>query len=625
MSPVRKLDNDHQVYGVMGNLRPHDIVFDPSDPACLSRDGDDQLTFRFLAPVDTAEALVVIRTADEVIGHEMHLVGAAHDVSFWEVTLAPATERIRFSLALRLEAGTPIYFGVTGVSGAIERIDRFEVDVADVIYHAVPEWMRGAVIYQIFPERFASGDDSLTPPDAMPWDAMPTRTGFQGGDLAGIANHLDHLEELGVDMIYLNPIFASPSNHRYDTADYYTVDPALGDNDAFDALVKAAHERGIKIMLDVSLNHVHPTFAGFQDLIEKGPNSGYANWFDVTEYPPHIKYRPDLVDDNPFWSVRIPELAEATGMDVIPVSSGPMLSATYDSWYGVPEMPRVDLQHAPAREYMVDVAAHWIANHNIDAWRMDVVRYIDHDFWLDVRQAVHKVRPDAYLLAEVMGDSRRWLRGDEFDATMNYTFREMCLDFFGRRAINAEEFVAGYLRTLAMYSPAVTEVSHNLLSSHDTARFLHLAEEDEQRLLLATAFQLTTPGAPGLYYGDELPLTGGEDPDCRRTFDWDRVDGPHHAAVRGLGQLRRHHEALRTGSITMLPIVDQCVSFVRTGANENLFVAINNGATKVELGVDPGHHPGDVLWAVGTVAVGKGPLGNTVVVGPHGAIVGVSE
>ncbi len=625
MSPVRDLENDHQVFRAVGNLRPHAISFDPTDPACLSRDGEGNLTFRFLAPVDTAEALIVIRAGDEVAGHEMHKVGCAHDVSFWDVTIAPATDDIRYSLALRLEDDTPIYFGVTGVTAAIERIDRFEATVADVVHHEVPAWMRGAVIYQIFPDRFASGNDTLTPPDSLPWDAMPTRRGFQGGDLRGIADHLDYLNDLGVGLIYLNPVFASPSNHRYDTSDYFTIDPVLGSNDTFDELVRAAHARDMRIMLDVSLNHLHPTFAGFQDLIEQGKESPYADWFDVTEFPPHVKYRPDLIEDNPFWAARITRLEALTGMDVIPVSSGPMVEATYDSWYGVPEMPRVDLQHPPARQYMINVATHWVAEHGIDAWRMDVVRYIDHDFWADVREAVHEVRPDVYLLAEVMGDSRRWLRGDEFDSTMNYTFRALCLDFFGRRHIGAEEFVAGYLRTMAMYSPAVTDVSHNLLGSHDTARFLHHADEDERRLLLATAFQLTAPGAPGLYYGDELPLTGGEDPDCRRTFDWDRVDSDHHSAVRALGRLRRDREALRTGSITILPVVDQCVSFVRTGRNENLFVAINNGATTVELGVDPGHHPGEILWSVGNVEAGKGPRGNIVEVGPHAAIVGVSE
>lgn len=621
MSPVRNLENDHQAFGVMGNLRPHDIAFSPTNPACLSRDAEGKLTFRFLAPGDTAEALIVVRNGDEVTGHEMHLVGAANDVSFWEVTLTPETDRLRFSIALRLEDDTAIYFGITGVTGAIERIDRFELDVATVANHRVPEWMRGAVIYQIFPDRFDSGDESLTPPDALPWDAPPTRTGFHGGDLAGIAARLDHLAELGVDLIYLNPIFVSPSNHRYDTADYFNVDPVLGDNDAFDRLVAAAHDRGIRVMLDVSLNHMHPTFPPFLDIIEKGWRSQWADWFDIREFPPHVKYRPDLIEDNEFWSHRIHSLAEMTGMDVIPVSSGPMLAASYDTWYGVPEMPRIDLQHPLARQYMIDIATHWISEHGVDGWRMDVVRYIDHDFWGDLREAVHAVRPDAYLLAEVMGDARRWLQGDEFDATMNYTFREICVDFFARRHISAEDFVAAYLRTLAMYSPAVTDVSHNLLGSHDTARFLHHAEEDERRLLLATAFQLTTPGAPGLYYGDELPMTGGEDPDCRRTFDWDRTGSDHHRAVRGLGQLRHSHEALRTGSIAMLPVVDQCVSFVRTGASENLFVAINNGATTVELGVDPGHHPGQVLWLTGKVEVGRG----VVEVGPHAAVVGVSE
>lgn len=621
MSPVRKLENDHQVYGVMGNLRPHVIEFDPTDPACLSRNGSGDLVFRFLAPADTEEALIVVRNGDSVAAHEMELVGAAHDVSFWEVVLTPATQRLRFSIALRLDDGTPIYFGVTGVTGAVERIDRFEIDVLDVPHHRVPDWVRGATIYQIFPDRFASGDDSLNPEDVMPWTSLPTRQGFHGGDLIGIADNLEYLDGLGVDAIYLNPIFTSPSNHRYDTRDYFNVDPMLGGNDALDELVKRAHERDMNIILDVSLNHMHPTFDRFQDVIEKGPDSDYADWFQVSEYPPHVKYRPDLVADHPYWSERIERLAATTGMDMIPVSSGPMLAPSYDAWYGVPEMPRVDLQHPPARQFMIDVATHWVREHDIDGWRMDVVRYIDHDFWTGLRDAVHEVNSDTYLLAEVMGDARRWLRGDEFDATMNYTFREICRDFFANRTLTADEFVAGYLRTLAMYSPAVTEVSHNLLGSHDAPRFLHLAEEDERRLMMATAFQLTVPGAPGLYYGDELPLTGADDPDCRRTFDWDRVGSEHCESVRALARLRKRSHALRGGTIKLMPTVAQCVSFVRSAPEEKLFVAINSGATVVELGIEPGHHPEEVIWSVGDVNVVEG----VVRLGPQAALVGVIE
>lgn len=621
MSPVRDLDNDHQVYKVVGNLRPHNIVFDPHDQACLSRDDEGKLTFRLLAPVDVAEALVVVRSGDKVAGHEMRQVGAAADVSFWAVTVEPADRVVRFSLALRLEDDTPIYVGITGISAAIERIDRFDVAVDSVPIHSVPDWMRGAVIYQIFPDRFESGDPALTPADAQLWGAEPTSHEFMGGDLAGIAQRLDYLVDLGVDVIYLNPVFAAPSNHRYDTTDYETVDPMLGGNGALDRLVTAAHERGIKILLDTSLNHMSPGFFAFQDVIANGPDSEYAGWFKVTEYPPKIRYRPDLVADSPLWSQRLPALAEATGLEIEPVASGPIVQPTYEAWYGVPQMPRVDLQNPEARQYMIDVTTRWISEHNIDGWRMDVVRYMDHDFWVDVRKAVRAARDDAYLLAEVMGDSRRWLRGDEFDSAMNYTFRDICLDFFAHRAISAEEFVAAYLRMLAMYSPAVTAVSHNLLGSHDTPRFLNLASEDERQLLLATVFQMTVPGAPGLYYGDELPLTGAGDPQCRRAFDWDRVGEPHQVAVQTMGQLRRRLTALRVGEITMLPVVDQCVSYVRTSDVESVLVAINNGATTVDLGVEPGHHPGEVLWSIGEVELRNG----VVEVGPHGALIGRIE
>ncbi len=621
MAAMRILDNDHLAYGIVGNLRPHQVTFDPADSACLHRTSRGHLTFRFLAPVDTAEALVVIRDGTRVMGHEMRSVGAAGEVSFWEITLAPPAERLQCSLALRLEDGTPIYVGVTGVTAAIERIDRFEIEVGAVVHHQVPEWARGAVIYQIFPDRFASADPGLTPVDALPWGSPPTYRGFMGGDLDGIAAHLDHLVDLGIDVIYLNPIFSSPSNHRYDTRDYYTVDPMLGGNEALGRLVTAAHQRDMRIILDVSLNHLHPTFPFFQDVLRNGADSDYAGWFDVYEHPLMVRYRPDLVADHPYWSVRLPQFEEDTGVRLETVDSGPIVQPSYDTWYSVPQMPRVDLQHPDARQYMIDVATHWVREYAIDGWRMDVVRYIDHDFWADLRAAIEAERPGIYLLAEVMGDARRWLQGDEFDATMNYTFREICLGFFGLKTITAEEFVADYLRMLAMYSPAVTEVNQNLIGSHDTSRFLRLAGEDERRLLLATVFQLTSPGAPGLYYGDELPLTGGHDPDCRRAFDWERTGSDHHQAVRAVSRLRRHHAALRRGNIEMLPTVDQCVSFMRRTENEQIFVAINNGATTVDLGVAPGQHPGAILWSVGQVRT----HGEIIELGPHAAVIGLAQ
>ena len=175
---------------------------------------------------------------------------------------------------------------------------------------------------------------------------------------------------------------------------------------------------------------------------------------------------------------------------------------------------------------MIDVTTRWLGEFDIDGWRMDVVRYIDHDVWRDVRAAVRSVRPDAYLLAEVMGDAGRWLRGDEFDATMNYTFRELSIDYFATGVIGTPTFLEGVLELLAMYPPDVTEVNHNLLGSHDTPRFLTMAGGDTDSLMLATLFQLTFPGAPGLYYGDELPMEGGADPDNRRGFDWTRSAAP---------------------------------------------------------------------------------------------------
>lgn len=597
--PAVPLAADFQPFG-NGNVRPHRIRFDPGDRAFLSKDAAGRVTFRVLAPAATIEALVVIRT-EAVAGYPMRRVAVAGSASLWECVIQPPAHHLTFSLAFRLEGDVPVYLAATGVTSAIERIDRFEVDLADVTPHDVPGWAEGALIYQIFPERFARSSAIEGRSGMEPWSAVPSSRSFLGGDLAGIVERLPYLTDLGVDVVYLNPIFTSPSNHRYDTVDYRSVDPSLGGDEALRALVAALHANRQKILLDVSLNHCHPRFFAFADIVANGPDSEYAGWFEVEEWPVRVRYRPHLLEKGSYWATHLSRLEDESGVPVEETGGeGPVLDPTYSAWYGVPLMPRIDLQHPEARRYMLDTATYWVREFGIDGWRMDVVRYVDHDFWSDLRREVRGVDPDVYLLAEVMGDARRWLQGDEFDAVMNYTFRDLAVDYFALRTIDAEAFLEGLVEMISMYSPVVTLANQNLLGSHDTPRFLTLAGGDVRALLLATLVQLTLPGAPGLYYGDEVAMEGAGDPDNRRGMAWDEVGSDHHRAVRELIAVRRARPCLRTGDWRMLSVVGDAFGFERTTPDARAVVVVNGGDEETLL---PVRGVTVRSWAAGEVSV----------------------
>ena len=219
---------------------------------------------------DIATATLVVSRGREATGLEMTKWGDDGSNRYWEAEIAPETQTIRYSFALRTVDGQAVYLTRTGVSNAVERLDRWEVDLGTLRVFDVPEWARGAVIYQIFPDRFANGDPGNDPEGVVPWDEPPHWLRFQGGDLDGVVQHLDHLDRLGVDVVYLNPIFVSPSTHGYDTVDYRNVDDRFGGNEALRRLVAAVHERGMRIILDVSFNHVHPRFFAFADVVENG-------------------------------------------------------------------------------------------------------------------------------------------------------------------------------------------------------------------------------------------------------------------------------------------------------------------------------------------------------------------
>lgn len=417
----------------------------------------------------------------------------------------------------------------------------------------VPAWVRDAVFYQIFPERFANGDPSNDPPGTEAWGGTPTPRNFFGGDLRGIIQRLDYLSALGVNALYLNPIFTSPSNHKYQTSDYMTVDPHFGDAAVFREFIAACHARGIRVILDGVFNHTGVQFFAFDDVKRNGAASPYRNWYTFHGFP-----------------------------------VGPPSRPNYECWWGYGHLPKLATQEPAVRAYLFDVTRHWLAE-GIDGWRLDVPNEIPHDFWIAWRTLVKSLNPEAYIVGEIWQDGSPWLQGDQFDAVMNYRFRDACLQFFAHDSISVTRFDSLLERQRMDYPAAVNGVLQNLLGSHDTERFLTLCDGDTAALTLAWLFQMTYPGAPMIYYGDEIGMVGGRDPGCRGTMVWDPAgqDTTLLARMKSLVALRNREAVLRHGSYQRILADDRKTTLVfsRNTAETNALVFLNRSAHTRTIGV----------------------------------------
>jgi neopullulanase len=481
-----------------------------------------------------------------------------------------------------------------------------------------PDWVKDAVFYQIFPDRFARSERVPKPSHLEPWDSPPTVHGFKGGDLLGVAERLDYLQELGITAIYFNPIFQSAANHRYHAHDYYRVDPILGGDGAFRELLDAAHARGIRVVLDGVFNHASRGFYQFHHTLENGAASPYLDWFHFDEGRLRASNRLNAYPD--------PEAAQH------PLAGRRSLEALgYQAWWDLPALPKFNTGTPAVRRFMFDVARHWI-EFGIDGWRLDVPQDIDDDaFWQEFRRVVKAANPEAYIVGEIWSEAHRWLQGDQFDAVMNYVFDRACLGFFGGERLDtfqppggfplqplgAVQFADEIDRMLVLYDWEVTLVQLNLLSSHDMPRFLTLVQGDKEALKLATLFQMTFPGAPCIYYGDEVGMEGKHDPDCRRAFPWDetRWDADLLAFSRRAIALRHEHPALRRGRYLRLYADERrgVYAFARQGEEETLVVVLNNGPVSYDLHVPLRGLFADTtalrdLWAGGRARMNEGHI-----------------
>lgn len=375
-----------------------------------------------------------------------------------------------------------------------------------------PAWAKDAVFYQIFPDRFANGLTANDPDGTEPWGGKPTYTNFFGGDLEGIRKHLDHLQSLGVTALYLNPIFQSPSNHKYDTTDYLRIDPAFGDEATFRALVADVHARGMRIILDGVFNHTGDQFNQFRQAARTGPSSPYWNWYNFYGFPVVQQPKPN-----------------------------------YDSWWGFATLPKLNYRNPAVRSYILDLVVPYWTRMGIDGWRLDVPNEISEPgFWEAFRSKVLAINPDAYLVGEIWDDPRPWL--GRFDATMNYPFQKALVAFAAKRQMDVDT-LDRELATQRGWGGASTNAMFNILGSHDVERFRFEAGERPERHRAAVLLQMTYPGTPVVYYGDEIGMTGGKDPDDRRCFPWQSAQWDQGTLrhYRDLIKARRQVRALRDG------------------------------------------------------------------------------
>ena len=401
-------------------------------------------------------------------------------------------EDVRFAYIFQIEEdGNTWYFSEDGVTKEYKFEEAFynffqmpyinKNDVMDTV-----DWMRSAVFYQIFVERFRQGNEKKdTSYINMKWDEKPTPKSFAGGDLAGIIEKMDYLKELGINALYLTPVFRSISNHKYDIIDYFTVDPQFGTKEELRQLVKLAHENGIRVVLDAVFNHCSMEMQQFQDVLEKGRESRFYDWF--------------IIDG---------DFPEPEKMN-------------YECFAACNYMPKLNTANEEVQDFLLEIAIYWIREVDIDGWRLDVSDEVSHDFWRRFRKAVKKEKPDSVIIGENWHDAYAYLMGDQYDSIMNYAFTKACLDYFAKGVFSAKDMADKLNSNLMRNTEQVNRMMLNLLDSHDTHRFFTEVNKDKDKMLAAIALEMVFEGAPCLYYGTELCMEGGYDPDSRRGFPWD--------------------------------------------------------------------------------------------------------
>ena len=493
---------------------------------------------------------------------------------WWTTTLVPPYKRCKYYFELHTEDQVWYYLEdgfLTEEQINLEgrMLQCFIVpwmNPADV--NRTPEWVNDTVWYQIFPDRFCNGTPEKMDPAITPWQTgKVTNKERYGGNLEGIRKKLPYLRELGITGIYLNPIMEAESNHKYDTTDYTRIDPAFGDDRVMRALCREAHENGIRIMVDAVFNHCGRKFGPWLDVQEKGRDSAYADWFMIHDWE-NLNRHADTRDGRFF------SFAFADGM------------------------PKLNTNNEEVISYFCKVCEDWVKKYDIDGIRFDVGNEVSHRFLKRIREHLKTLKPDIYLLGEIWHDASQWLQGDEYDSVMNYPLLSGIHDFFLDESLGKEEFEYMVNRCYTMYMQQNNNVMFNLLDSHDTERLMNRFH-DLDLFYQQLAVLFTLPGSPCIYYGTEIAMEGGFDPDCRRCMPWDEIDSEENrkriSEMKKLIHMRRTEEACRSLHFHFPDQYEnrRCVEYIKLDAqNRKLEVVLNCSGEEVET--EPG---GDILFS----------------------------
>ncbi|NLV58506.1 MAG: alpha-glycosidase [Clostridiales bacterium] len=485
---------------------------------------------------------------------------------WWEITLETTIKRICYGFKLTDQQDeTTLYYGDQFYDDLTD--DRSEYFQLPYNHRAdrtvVPAWMQDAIVYNIFPDSFATAKGMITGvPLDKTWQGQAVSS-KHGGTIRGITENLPYIKEMGFNCIYMNPIFAAGAYHKYDLIDYFHIDPALGTNDDFSALVQIAHSMGIRVMIDGVFNHCGWKFYAFRDVVEKGKSSAYWDWFFHLEDPVIV---PDSTDDYPGY--------ECFGYERM--------------------MPKLATDHPAVQDYFCQVGVHWVKEYDIDGWRLDVANEVNDSFWRAFRCAVKTVKPDCALLGEVWETASHWLDGSMFDGTMNYDFRRHCYKFFALEDIDAQSFNSRATDMLMRYRRQVTYGQLNLLDSHDVSRFFSLCKGDLRKMKLAVLFQMTFVGMPCVFYGDEKGMTGVLEEEYRHPMPWENENSEIQFFYQKAIAIRQEHAVLRHGSFRMIFAESNggLYHYVRELDQCTISIFMNRSDTPRSIAVN-----GKILWS----------------------------
>jgi len=471
---------------------------------------------------------------------------------YYEIRLETQFQRVAYYFELDDGDEKTYYLGdCFSKTADVERYEYFQLPFnlrSDRV--VIPEWAKNAVVYNIFPDSFANGKRRMeSSSTCIDYHGEECRS-LHGGTIKGIEENLDYIKELGCNCIYLNPFFVASSYHKYDLLDYFHVDPTRGTDDDFKSLVKTAHDMGMRVIVDGVFNHVCWRHPFFKDVLEKGNESEYYDYFyEMPEKP------------------AFPEKGKAP---------------EYLCFAYVPEMPKTNTANSGLRDYFCSVGAYWVKEFDVDGWRLDVANEVDDQFLRAFRNAVKNEKADALVIGEVWENANHYINGNMMDSAMNYDFRRFCGQFFAAGSIDAAEFDARVTNLLVRYPRQATYAQLNLLDSHDVSRFLTVCREDFDKMELAVLFQMTFVGMPSIFYGDEKGLAGQSEQEYRRPMEFD-ADSPLEDVYRKLIAVRKEHESLCDGEYETLLSDGKAYGYRRYDEKESVSVYLNNGEKSLSV------------------------------------------